>query len=268
MISVLYVDDETELLELSRLFLEATGEFSVTTAESAESALRLLETTTFDIILSDYLMPEMDGIVFLKTIHSRAITTPFILFTGRGREEIVIEAINNGADFYIQKGGEVKAQFSELAHKIRHAVMRRKAETALAESRDYLNQIFSSVKAGIMVVDAATHTIIDINPTAANLIGLPKGDIIGKVCHRYVCPADRGKCPITDLGYVVDNSERVLLTATGNRIPIIKYVTWVKLSGRDCLLETFIDNTERRNTEEMLQTAYEGLKRTRNAENQ
>lgn len=263
MITVLYVDDEPDLLELGRLFLEATGDFSVTTQESADAALALLKIQSFDLVLSDYSMPDMDGIAFLKAIRSVRSEIPFILFTGRGREEVVVEAINNGADFYIQKGGDIRSQFSELAHKIRHAVMRKRAEAELAESREYLSRIFASVKAGIIVIDAATHTIIDLNPTAAELIGLPKGDIIGRNCHSYICPAETGKCPILDLGQNVDNSERVLLSAKGARIPIIKYVTRVKLSGRDCLLETFIDNTERRRAEDELRAAYEELKQNR-----
>jgi len=61
-------------------------------------------------------------------------TLPFILFTGRGREEVVIEAINNGADFYVQKGSDPSSQFTELAHKIRHAVERKRAEDELRET--------------------------------------------------------------------------------------------------------------------------------------
>src|SRR5208337_3586945 len=127
----------------------------------------------------------------------------------------VVQAINNGADFYLQKGGDPLSQFSELAHKIRQAVRRKRAETALAESRDYLDQIFSSVRAGIMVIDARDHTIVDINPAAAEMIGLPRDQIAGRVCLRYVCPAESGRCPISDLGHSVDNSEKILLTADG-----------------------------------------------------
>ena len=163
MFSVLYVDDNADLLELGKLYLEATGDFSVITTDSADSALAMLRERSFDLILSDFDMPGMNGIGFLTEVRARYRDIPFILFTGRGHEEIVVEAINHGADFYLQKGGDVKAQFAELSHKIRQAVRRQRAETALAESRDYLDKIFTSVKAGILVIDAAAHTIID-NP--------------------------------------------------------------------------------------------------------
>jgi len=110
-----------------------------------------------------------------------------------------------------------------------------------------------------MVIDAATHTVVDLNPAAIDLIGEPMERIIGKVCHQFVCPAENGRCPITDLGQDVDNSEKILLTARGKRVPIIKYVTTVSLGGRICLLETFIDNTARKRAEEERKAAYERL---------
>jgi CheY-like chemotaxis protein len=98
MISVLYIDDEPELLELGKTFLERSGNFSITIAESGSTALDLLKTGDFEAIISDFQMPEMDGITLLRRI--RAISDiPFILFTGKGREEVVINAINNGRIF-------------------------------------------------------------------------------------------------------------------------------------------------------------------------
>lgn len=259
MYSVLYVDDAAELRDVGKLYLEAVGDFSVTTADSADHALAMLKEQSFDLILSDFDMPGMNGIGFLTEVRSRYRDIPFILFTGRGREEIVVEAIDHGADFYLQKGGDARAQFAELAHKIRQAVRRQQAENALAQSRDYLDKIFTSVKAGIMVIDITTHRIVDMNPAAIEMIGASKDQIVGKVCHRYICPAETGKCPITDLGQDVDNSEKVLITAAGQKVPIIKYVTRVDLAGRPSLLETFIDNTQRKRADEERTAAYERL---------
>ena len=147
MIPILYVDDEPDLLELAQIFLEQTGEFRVRTSTSAEEVLANPEILSFDAILSDYQMPGMDGIAFLKEIRKRSSDLPFILFTGRGREEVVIEALNNGADFYIQKGGDPKAQFAELANKIRYAVNRRRAEKELQKKSDELNASYEQIAA-------------------------------------------------------------------------------------------------------------------------
>jgi signal transduction histidine kinase len=130
-LSLLYVDDEPALLDLGKLFLEREGAFAVDTLSSAREALARLNTERYDAIISDYQMPEMDGITFLKQLRASGNTTPFIIFTGRGREEVVIEALNSGADFYIQKGGEPKSQFVELSNKIRYAVSRKKFQEEL-----------------------------------------------------------------------------------------------------------------------------------------
>ena len=135
-IRVLYVDDEHSLLDLGKLFLEREGGFVVETLTSAQLALEQLKTERYDAIISDYQMPEMDGIAFLRQLKASGNTTPFIIFTGRGREEVVIEALNNGADFYLQKGGEQKSQFAELSNNIRYAVSRKRAEEILRESEE------------------------------------------------------------------------------------------------------------------------------------
>jgi len=119
MISVLCLDDEPEFLEIARHFLEQTGDITVRICTSPTEALSLLQTSTCDIVISDYQMPEMNGITFLKKTREVAGSIPFILFTGHGGEEVVIEAINNGADRYLQKGGDPVVRFAELADQIR-----------------------------------------------------------------------------------------------------------------------------------------------------
>ena len=79
-------------------------------------------------------MAEMDGIVFLKEVRSVHGDIPFILFTGKGREEVVIEAISSGVDFYLQKGGDPKALYADLAHKIGIAIERKRAVRELKDS--------------------------------------------------------------------------------------------------------------------------------------
>ncbi|MDO8873559.1 MAG: PAS domain S-box protein [Methanoregula sp.] len=132
-IRVLSVDDEPALLEVGKLFLERYGEFLVDTVISAPQALNILNKKNYDAIVSDYQMPEMDGIELLKRVRLTDKTIPFIIFTGRGREEVVIEALNNGADFYLQKGGDPKTLYTELSHVIRQSVQMKRTLMTLAE---------------------------------------------------------------------------------------------------------------------------------------
>jgi PAS domain S-box-containing protein len=132
-IRILSIDDESALLDMGKLFLERRGEFAVDTAISAAEALAILENQNYDAIVSDYQMPEMDGIELLKKVRATQKNVPFIIFTGRGREEIVIEALNNGADFYLQKGGDPKTLYTELGHVIQQSVLMRRTLMSLTE---------------------------------------------------------------------------------------------------------------------------------------
>jgi CheY-like chemotaxis protein len=149
MLSVLYVDDESMLLEIGKLFLERSGTLRVDTLESAQIALAKIRTTRYDAIISDYQMPEMDGITFLKAVRAEHPSLPFIIFTGRGREEVVIEALNNGADHYLQKGGDPKSQFAELKHNIERSVERKRAHDAIVHL-NRLNSVLSSTNRAVI----------------------------------------------------------------------------------------------------------------------
>jgi PAS domain S-box-containing protein len=125
-------------------------------------------------------------------------------------------------------------------------------EEALRESEERLKTTLDSIQTGIVVIDAETHIIVDANSAAIRMIGAPKEQVIGHVCHKYICPAEEGKCPITDLEQKVDNAERILLTANGEEVPILKTVTTMFLGGKQCLLDSFIDITEKKKLEAQL----------------
>lgn len=145
--------------------------------------------------------------------------------------------------------GEITSCF-EVA---RNITERKRAEEELRESEVRLRTILESVQTGLLIVDADSHVVVEANPAALQMIGAPKESVVGHICHRHVCPAEQGRCPITDLGQTVDSSERVLLTADGQSIPILKTVTTMTLKGRRYLLESFGDLRERKAAEEQTQ---------------
>jgi signal transduction histidine kinase/DNA-binding response OmpR family regulator/HPt (histidine-containing phosphotransfer) domain-containing protein len=113
----------------------------------------------------------------------------------------------------------------------------------LMQNKNLLN-LFESIQVGLIVVDRETHNIVFANTTAATMVETTPSRMVGKICHNYICTAEVGKCPITDLGLVFDNSERELITSSGARIPVLKSVKTIEHQGRLCLLETFIDITK------------------------
>jgi signal transduction histidine kinase len=146
MISVLLVDDEPDLLEVAKLHLEKSGSFSVDTCQSAPHALSVIAGKRYDAIIADYHMPTMNGLDLLKELKAQGDKTPFIMLTGTGPEDVVIDALNAGAMFYLKKGKNLDAPFSDLSHKLHLAVQQRRCDRNLelfsAISRhDLLNKI-------------------------------------------------------------------------------------------------------------------------------
>ncbi|MEI7434641.1 MAG: PAS domain S-box protein [Methanomicrobiales archaeon] len=186
---VLYVDDEHGLLEIGKMFLEHTGDISVKTIDSAISALSLLKTEQFDAIISDYQMPDMDGIQLLKTVRNSGNNIPFILFTGKGREDVVIQALNEGADFYLQKGGDPQAQFVELTHKIKMAIYRKWAERALNQSEERFRSVMNQLPGTVWAVDSNLRFTLSQGAGLAE-IGLKPDKAVGKTLYEFFNTSD------------------------------------------------------------------------------
>jgi two-component system, LuxR family, sensor kinase FixL len=158
---------------------------------------------------------------------------------------------------------ERTAELTQANHRLQTEITERwSAEEAVRQSEQRLQDILHSILAGVFIIDPQTHIILDINDAAAKLIGLPKSEIVGKQCHRFICPTERGKCPITDLGQVVDNSEHVLLRTDGTTVPIIKSVTEATFQGHTYLTESFVEITEQKKVAAELQESLSLLEAT------
>jgi PAS domain S-box-containing protein len=117
------------------------------------------------------------------------------------------------------------------------------------EGEERWRSIFMSMLTGLMIIRSDSHIIVDLNPAAAAMIGRSRDEIIGRKCHCFVCPAEEGKCPITDLQQDIDNSERVVLKADGTSLPVIKTVTRINLYGKEHLVEGLVDISDRKRAE-------------------
>jgi len=120
---------------------------------------------------------------------------------------------------------------------------RKLSETMLKESEERLKIVLDSIDAGVIIIDPENHTIVDVNQSAIDLSGASKDQIVGHECHQFICPTEKGKCPITDLGQKVDKTGRIFLNIEKEEFPILKSVVPIKLNGREHLLESFIDLT-------------------------
>jgi PAS domain S-box-containing protein len=140
---VLHVDDDDLFRDLATRHLERAG-IEVRTAESAAAALEVLEDVDVDCVVSDYDMPDRNGLELLSAVHEREPGLPFVLFTGKGSEEIASEAITAGATDYLQKESSSE-QFELLANRIERAVAEHRTEAALEESERMLSTLVSNL---------------------------------------------------------------------------------------------------------------------------
>src|SRR5271157_1514929 len=134
-IRVLYVDDDLAFLKIAKKCLELQGEIHVDTASSANSALGKLREVDYDVVVSDYHMPGKGDLEFLKELREENNGVPFIIFTGKGREELAIkELLDLGVEGYFEKYGEPEVVYRELAHGISEVVEKKGMKDALRSS--------------------------------------------------------------------------------------------------------------------------------------
>ncbi len=181
-IKILIVDDDKDLLILMQRFLmREYPDIEVVSAVSAQDSLRRLETEQFDAIVCDfYLGPkEMNGLELLEWLRTSDLQIPFIMFTGRSREEVAIRALNLGADFYLKKDvDDFENLFRELIHHIKSTVETRHIEDALAESEERFRSMFESVPIGVARV-SPEGSILEANASLTQMLEYEMGELVG-----------------------------------------------------------------------------------------
>ena len=178
-LEVLYVDDEIHMRDSFKQFMEYQFAVNVITASSPIVAFDMMKEREFDAIVSDYQMPEMDGLEFLRKLRDSGKNIPFILFTGRGREEVVIDALNSGADFYMQKGGNPSSLFAELDYYLKLSVEKRRKEQQIAQTNERLESIIENTSDAFAIFDLNGH-ILSTNTAFEKTYGWSAQEAIGR----------------------------------------------------------------------------------------
>ena len=137
---------------------------------------------------------------------------------------------------------------------------RKSMEEELREKEAIQRTLMESLPVGLIIVDARTRIIEQVNPTMARLFGAPAEAIIGHRCHQFLCPSCECNCPILDHGQKADNSDRILVRHDGSQLPILKTVNRIKIRGEEKLLECAVDIRNRIAAEKALQLANARLK--------
>jgi len=259
-VKVLYIDDEPSLLESTRSYLERRGNFIVDTVTSAKGGLELLEKNPYDVIVSDYQMPVMDGIELLRHLREQNNPIPFIIFTGKGHEEVVVEAYNAGADFYIPKGGNPKAMFLDLTQKITQIVTRRRSEIALFESEERYRKVVEQSHDAIFIYRKSR--LVFINSQVEKMTRYTKDELLKMDIWDIIHTDDHAvlKNVFPDGSRDTDPSrtyEIRLLTKSGEVRSIEIALSPLAFNGIPSVLGSARDITERKTAEEALKRSEE-----------
>lgn len=175
---VLYVDDDEDFTELTAAFLERECDrFRVETATSVAEGLNRAGDSTFDCVVSDYDMPERDGLDFLEALREDAPDLPFILFTGEGSEEVASDAISAGVTDYLQKE-QGTSQYTVLANRIENAVERHRSQRALESSEQRLSLFIEQSPLGVLEYDS-DFQIIGLNERGEEILGYAEEELRG-----------------------------------------------------------------------------------------
>lgn len=241
---VLHVDDDAGFLKVAKQCLKLHGSFEVDTASSIDVAKGKMKTKAYDVIVSDYIMPEKDGLEFLKELRQQGCKIPFILFTGKGREEVAIKALNLGADGCFTKLGEPETVYGELAHGICQAVKIRKAEEALRRSEERYRLLFECSPIGVGIV-SLDGVVVDSNRAMQTLTGYSKVELEKtNLTDLYENPKQKKELIEALRGHhaVIDPLVR-MKRKNGTLYDAILTVTLVHIRDKDFLQTTLQDIT-------------------------
>ncbi len=253
-IRLLIVDDEPSLLEQAETFLQKEDDrLNIETVTSAKDALKILENENFHVIVSDYRMPEMDGLEFLKKLREKGNDIPFIIFTGHGREDVAMKALNLGADRYLQKGADPKSQYKVLSDAIIQEVKNWR-------TGKMYEGLFETSSELIAQIDKNGY-FLAANPAMCKSISVPKEKLEGKSLFD-VLPENVAKKRLEIGREVIEEKEtRSFEDQRGDKI-FHNIISPVEIPGEEDTFQVFArDITKRRKIKENLRQSEEKFKK-------
>lgn len=263
-IHVLHVDDDPTFIEMASIFLNRHSDrITVTTETSAKNAISTIEENAIDCIVSDYDMPMLNGIEFLKQVRQNHPDLPFILFTGKGSEEVASEAISAGVTDYLQKQTATE-QYELLANRIEHATAQCRAESQITEQQAVFETLIENLPVGVLVEDQSREVlavnqelleIFEVTESKQTFIGAYCPDIANKLKNEFKDP-DRFIRSIDERLQVTEPVEGETFTLVDGRTIERDYVPY-ELPNGCANLWVYTDVTRQQENQQLLEGLFE-----------
>jgi len=201
-IRVLHVDDDPDILEVTKIYLKRADELiSVDTETSAVEALNTLKEGKYDCIISDYDMPNTDGIEFLEIVREQYPDLPFILYTSMGSEAVASQAISAGVTEYMQKEAAPE-QYDVLANRVCNAVERYRSQQQFWDALSWYHRLVEQDIAGVFIVQDGEF--VYVNERMADIFGFMQSELLGE-SPSTITATDADEKLLAELLAMVDN---------------------------------------------------------------
>ena len=256
-IRILHVDDYPDTLETSKdLMMDLNSNFEIDGVCSVGEGLRKLAVENYDVVISDYSMPKKDGLAFLKELRDQNNQIPFIMFTGKGREEIAIKALNLGATRYFTKQGDPATVYGELSYGIVQSVQQARLSVNLNQKSVILESVIENIGAGLKII-GKDYRIIWANKYLKSLGG-EEGQFCYSVFNKLnaVCP-DCGVKKVFEEGLALNSRECTGVDSKGDVFCIEFIVSPIRDERGNVVaaLELALSKTECKRNEALLLSA-------------
>ncbi len=265
-ITVLVVDDDRAMRELTAEWLERHRDvLTIVDEPNAAAGLERLDADRVDCVVSDYEMPAVDGIEFLRRIRARDASVPFVLYTGRGSEEVASEAIAAGVTEYVQKSSGSE-HYELLANRICNAVAKTRAERRVEHERDRFRTLFDRLSQPVAEVAYVSETPVvrGVNEAFERRFGYDADTVVGDSLDAYIVPeAYRTEAEAINehvrSGGRLDARSVTRKTADGTREFLLQNAVYDDGTGGFAI---YTDVTERRERRRTLERQRELFRRT------
>jgi len=197
MISVLFVDDNTDLLAQMRPFLDKTGEIKIDNAHSIKQAIEKLKGRNYDVIVAYEqqpdvngieFVPDMNGIEFIRYLKSVGNATPVILLGRRGSGKIAVMEVAHGTEITFPKTGDIRPQVFEMVNLIKQTLLRKRSEREIKAQNEQLAGILSATPLGIF---QSRNGIIEwVNRPFSAMLGFDESQLVGKDLRTFLSSPD------------------------------------------------------------------------------